>query len=276
MEALAPSSSEPMVDPAHVRGAFPVRRGSLAHDIGGRLGAHGPVLTGLAVWGVAYVVLAVLVVGLGLLLTHALLPTGLGSIDLGVSQWFVQHRTPTLNTITAVGSEIGSTGEIIGVAVMAVVILAIKRYRYLLAFVICALSLEFVVFLTATFAVDRNRPSVVRLDPSPVTSSYPSGHAAASLVLYVAIAIVVSSTVRSAFVRTLVWIVAVAVPALVGISRVYRGMHHLTDVAASALLALGALLFALVVIRSAEAATVRRDDDAVPEPSGDRILQAAS
>lgn len=276
MEALAPNSSDPIVDPVHLRGAFRVRRGSLAHDIGDRLGAHGPVLAGLAVWAFACVVLAGLVVGLGLLLTHVLLPAGLGSIDLSVSQWFARNRTPTLNTITVIGSEIGSTEGIIGVAVIAVVILAVKRYRYHLAFVICALSLEFVVFLTATFAVDRNRPSVVRLDPSPVTSSYPSGHAAASLVLYVAIAIIVSSTVRSAFVRTLVWVAAVAVPALVGISRVYRGMHHLTDVVASVLLALGALLFALLVIRSEEAATMRRHDDTVPEPSDDRLLRAAS
>lgn len=213
------------------------------------------MLTAATVWGISYVLLAVMIVGLGLLLTHVLLPSGLGRLDLSVSQWFVAQRTPTLDTVTMVGSELGSTGAIVGVAVVAVIAFAIGRYWRQVGFIACALSLEFAVFLTATFLIDRNRPAVPRLDPSPVTSSYPSGHAAASLTLWLAVAIAVTSTVRSAFVRALAWIVAVAVPIVVGLSRVYRGMHHLTDVSTSVVLASGALLLALVVTRSTAAAS---------------------
>jgi membrane-associated phospholipid phosphatase len=52
-------------------------------------------------------------------------------------------------------------------------------------------------------------------------------------------------------VRVLVWLLAVALPIYVGISRLYRGMHHPTDEVGSAVLAAGALLFALLACHTA-------------------------
>jgi undecaprenyl-diphosphatase len=91
-----------------------------------------------------------------------------------------------------------------------------------------------------------------------VTSSYPSGHAAAAIALYVGLAIVISYHVRSIVVRVAVWTIGVGVPVLVAISRVYRGMHHTSDVAASILLGTGALVVALLAIRVADAAADAR------------------
>ncbi|HEU4355898.1 MAG TPA: phosphatase PAP2 family protein [Actinomycetota bacterium] len=263
MDTAATPGSGSAHDRASSGGDFDPSRGVV---VAGPIRARGPVVTGLAVWGMSYAALAVLIVGLGFLLTHLLLPAGMDRFDLSVSRWFVDQRTPMLNTVTLVGSELGSTPAILGVAVVAVLVLAIMRRWYEIAFVVGALALEFSVFLTATFLIDRNRPDVPRLDPSPVTSSYPSGHAAASFALYAAIAIVIASHVRSAIVRTLVWIVALAVPVLVALSRVYRGMHHLTDVTASLLLGPGAVLLALLVTRAAAAAAAP-NEETVPEPA---------
>jgi undecaprenyl-diphosphatase len=47
--------------------------------------------------------------------------------------------------------------------------------------------------------------------------------------------------------------VAVAIPIYVGTSRLYRGMHHPTDEVGSAVIAAGALLFALLACRAAGA-----------------------
>jgi undecaprenyl-diphosphatase len=224
-----------------------------------------PVIAAVAVWIVAFAVLAGVVVGLGLLLIHVLSPAGGGRVDSAVSRWFVTVRTPAWNTVTAIGSNLGSTGVVIGVAVLAAIVLAIGRHWRQVGFLACALTLEFSVFLLATILVDRTRPQVPRLDVTPPTSSYPSGHTAAAITLYVALAIVIWSLVRSPVIRTLAWIIAIALPIFVGISRLYRGMHHLTDVLASVLLGCGALLFALLATRSAVAVSEERDGTVEPE-----------
>jgi membrane-associated phospholipid phosphatase len=239
--------------------------GSLADRIGARDGGRHPLRVGFLVWLAGFVVLSAVIIGLGLLLTHFFAPEGLGRIDDAVSQWFVARRTPTLDTVTRIGSDIGSTGVIIGVAVVAGIVLAIGRHWRQLAFLASALILEFTVFLLATLVIDRPRPTVKHLDVAPPTSSYPSGHTAASIALYVGLAIIIWSLVRSPAIRTLAWILAIALPVFVGLSRLYRGMHHMTDVLASVVLGAGALAIALLMVRASVASRERRTDETVPE-----------
>lgn len=238
----------------------------VATSLAGRLGVRRPIVAGGLVWVLGYVVLAIVLVLLGLVLTEVLLPEGLRGLDESVSRWFVQQRTPTFNDLTLVGSELASTGAIVGVAALAVIVLAIGKHWRQIGFLVAALALEFSVFLTATFLIDRQRPAVPRLDPAPVTSSYPSGHVAASITLYLGLAIVVLSLVRSTLVRAIAWTVALVVPVAVAISRVYRGMHHMTDVTASLVLASGALVFALLATRTAVATAEREDEHTSARP----------
>jgi len=49
--------------------------------------------------------------------------------------------------------------------------------------------------------------------------------------------------------RILVAIAAIVVPVAVGLGRMYRGMHHPTDVLAGALLGIAALTVAVLVVR---------------------------
>lgn len=224
--------------------------GGPAERIGRRYRSQRPVVVGSVLWLIGYVIAGAVVVGIGLLLTHVLLHGPLGRWDETISRWFVARRTPTFDSLTSVGSTLGSTFVIVGVAVVAVAILAIGRHWRQIGLIVYGSLLEFAVFLTATLLVDRARPDVPRLDPSPVTSSYPSGHAAAAFVLFVGLAIVITSLVRSRLVRVISWLLSVAIPVAVALSRLYRGMHHLTDVAASLLLGVMVVLFALLTSRT--------------------------
>ncbi len=238
---------------------FTPKSGTLASRTAVRVRGLHPIVAAVGVWIVAFAVLAGVMVGLGLLLTHVLSPAGGTRFDSSVSHWFVTVRTPAWDTVTAIGSDLGSTGVVIGVAVLAAIVLAIGRHWRQIGFLACAMTLEFTVFLLSTLLVDRTRPQVPRLDVTPPTSSYPSGHTAAAIVLYVGLAIVIWSLVRSPAIRTIVWIIAIALPIFVGISRLYRGMHHLTDVLASVLLGCGALLFALLATRVGVGVSEERD-----------------
>jgi undecaprenyl-diphosphatase len=92
------------------------------------------------------------------------------------------------------------------------------------------------IFLVITLLVDRQRPPVKHLDEAPPTSSFPSGHTAATVVLWGALAVLASERARSALGRGIFLALAFGLPLLVATSRLYRGMHFLTDVLGGALL----------------------------------------
>ncbi len=231
-----------------------------ADHLGVRLGPRHPAITGSAIAVVGLVVLGAIVIGLGLLLTDVLMPGSVGRWDTGVSDWFVARRTPALDTATRYGSDLGATLTIVGIALISTIALGIARHWRAIQFLVTALVLEVSVFLVAAIVVDRPRPDVTRLDVSPPTASYPSGHTAAAIVLYVAIAVIVASLTANRLLRLLGWAAALALPVIVAVSRLYRGMHHLTDVLASVVLAAGALLISMLAVRVGSAGAGERPD----------------
>jgi undecaprenyl-diphosphatase len=197
-----------------------------------------------------FLVLTIVMVAIGRVITSSFLSASIGSSDASLGQWFEVHRSALLNGWTNVGSILAGTGTILLVAGISAGILLFRRLWYEAAFLAIGLSIEFTVFLATTTLVDRPRPAVVPLDPLPVTSSFPSGHVAAAIVLYIGLAMLVSSHTHRMAVRIPVWIVVAILPIWVGLSRVYRGMHHPSDAIASIVLGVGALSFTLLAVRA--------------------------
>ncbi len=247
-------------------------RDGLGQGIVIRLRHWSPPAVAAAVAILGYAVLAVVLVGIGLILTKLLTPGPVAAWDNGVNRWFAPHRIPTWNTVTDYASILGETGTVLIIAGATAVIFAIRRLWRELGFLAVAFFIEFSVFLTTVTLVERPRPSVPKLDNVPSTSSFPSGHVAAAIVLYVGLAILISSRTRHAVLRVAVWAIAVTFVVGVGISRVYRGLHHPIDVFAGVVIGICALLCATLAIRSANAASRRRtgtdlDTPALPQSS---------
>jgi membrane-associated phospholipid phosphatase len=83
----------------------------------------------------------------------------------------------------------------------------------------------------------------------PRNMSYPSGHTAAALVLYGSIAITVWNATRNRLARALALVAAIVFPAIVAISRMYRGMHNPTDTMAGYAIGVGCLVVAIFAVR---------------------------
>lgn len=259
-EAAARKREAPVVSrPRDPAALFLPRPGGLAGAVGPYLGARRPLAAALVIWIAAFVLLGAAIIGLGLLLTRVLLDAGLDAVDAEAIRWFVGERTATVDTLSRWASDVGSTGVILTASVVTGIVLVLRGHWRQFGFLLFALTLEFSLFLLTVTIVDRNRPDVAQLDAAPPTSSFPSGHTAASWTLYLGLAVVVTSLVRGARVRALVWVAAVALPLLVAGSRLYRGMHFPSDVIAGALLACAALLVALFAVRCTVAATAERE-----------------
>jgi undecaprenyl-diphosphatase len=187
--------------------------------------------------GAALVLLAAMV-GLGELLTHWLRNSAIVRWDASVDRWFAQHRASGWNAVTKVATFAAETETVIAIGLICFVLLRwrLGRWRESL-FLAASLIGEVTVFLGTTLLVERHRPAVPRLDGAPPTSSFPSGHMAASVTLYGGLAVIGWTAARAGWLRLLTTALAVLMPAAVGLSRLYRGMHYPTDVLAGALLA---------------------------------------
>lgn len=178
-------------------------------------------------------VLLLAMIGIGLLITKVLEHTWPFTVEDAINRGFAAHRTDPGNFITMIGSFVGSTPCIVGVTVIVAFILLKTLHSWREPLFLCAaVSAQAVVFFFTTLAIDRQRPMVKHLDNSPPTSSFPSGHTSASVALYCGLALVLAMQVRRTWAKTLCWLL-VLVPVYVAVSRLYRGMHHPSDVTAS-------------------------------------------
>ncbi|MGW4358834.1 diacylglycerol kinase family protein [Streptomyces californicus] len=184
---------------------------------------------------------AALMVGAGLLLTGPARGLWPVTAEVAAVEALEDARTGTLDALSTVVSALGDTTTVVGLTflVCLALVLAPRLPQWREAvFLATAVSLQAAVFVLITACVDRTRPDVERLDASPPTSSYTSGHTGAATALYAGLAVLVLSRVRAPW-RKPVAALLLLVPLLVGLARLYRGMHHPTDVAGG--LANGAL-----------------------------------
>jgi membrane-associated phospholipid phosphatase len=217
-----------------------------------------------------YAVLTVIAVAVGALIVHVLADGWLGARDLSVARWFADQRSHTVNHLAQIGAALADAYTLIPVIAIASVLFVVlfKRWNETV-FLLTTILLEKAVFVTTTYIVNRDRPPVGQLDGAPPTSSYPSGHVAASVVFYVVCAIVICWHVRFTLIRVLVWTIAILVPIAVAVSRMILGMHFLTDVTVGAVLGAVAIVIGLRLTRrtlcdldrrtEAQQATAERD-----------------
>lgn len=200
----------------------------------------------------------VALVGLGELLTHAWQHSAVVRWDGSVERWFVHRRTSGWNAVTKVMTYGAETETVIGIGLVFFVLLRWRLRRWLesMFLAICLLG-EVSIFLCTTLLVDRQRPAVPRLDGAPPTSSFPSGHTAASVALYGGLALVAWHATRAVWLRTLATALAVLMPVGVGLCRLYRGMHNPTDVLAGALFACCWLAIASTLVLRPDRRAVR-------------------
>ena len=211
-----------------------------------------------AVLGIGAGLLFIVTTVVGLLYVAYLEDGPVGDADRAGVEWFADRRTPTVNSLTEIGSMASDAlVKVILVAVAGGVMVLIWRRWHDGVFLAVALIVEATVFVTSSFIVDRDRPPGVPLDEPAPSGSFPSGHTAAAVAFYVGLFIVIRWHTRNRWVRFAFGVVAVAAPAIVGVSRVQRGMHHPVDVVAG--IAVG--LASLFVVRAALARGVAEIDD---------------
>jgi membrane-associated phospholipid phosphatase len=235
-------------------------RGGLATRFVDAIGGLHPAVAFLCAVIVGYAVLAIASIASGLLVTEVLLDSrGVERLDERLPRWLAAHRTESWTDLSWVGSEMAGGYVIPAVLVVVALVATVLRRWRVGAFLVFAVAIESGTYRATTLAVDRPRPHVERLEGLDPTASYPSGHTAAAIALYCGAALLLTSRFsRLGGWRVAVWAIALAIPPLAGLARMYRGMHHPIDLLAGVPIGVAALLVALFACRVAGAAVARR------------------
>ena len=208
---------------------------------------------------VGYVAISALLVAVGLLIVHPLDGSGLLRWDRNVVRWFADHRTSGLTSLSAFWSKSGDAPTIIAVGVLVALGLAVRRRWHEMVWLGAILAVELGTFLTISYTVGRQRPTVAHLGSVPSTGSFPSGHIAATIVLYGFTVMLLHRFAVPWLIQALAAVSTVIAAISVGWARMYRGMHHPLDVAAGALMGLAVLAAFAWAMRPADPQIIHED-----------------
>ncbi|HEY6661160.1 MAG TPA: phosphatase PAP2 family protein [Pyrinomonadaceae bacterium] len=165
-----------------------------------------------------------------------------------------QLASPVLTTIMRGFSFVGSTISLTVGTIFACAWFATRKWgREAKLFAITMIGAG-LLNVTLKLAFKRERPvPFFNLSP-PETYSFPSGHSLTSACFFGALAAILTARIKSKRARAVIWIVSTVMFLLIGLSRIYLGVHHTTDVIAGFV----AALIWILVVRFVEMQLARR------------------
>ena len=205
-----------------------------------------------------FVVMAVCGVLFAELLEGVLEGEGIAAVDQPVNAAVAARRTDALTTVFTVLTTMGDVISLLAVAVVVAGFLAWRSARSSRPLWITAVALggSQVLVLSIKYLVGRPRPAPALAVIGEDGYAFPSGHSTASLVTFGILAWLVATVATRRLLRITVWAVAAVLACGVGLSRLYLGVHYLSDVLAA--WALGAGWLAVVIVSATSATSLRR------------------
>ncbi|GFG96429.1 phosphatase PAP2 family protein [Mycobacterium timonense] len=183
-------------------------------------------------------VVVTLAVGFTEVLDDVLEGDGIAVIDHPVTRWLATHRdlwlTTVLRTITVAGSPLFLAAFALPISLVAG--WRCRTWRPVVLALACGAGVPLVLF-TAKALVGRNRPALPFALVDADGYSFPSGHATGTGAIMVISAWILTRWLIPRWAgRVTVWAVTIGAAFLIGFSRVYLGVHYLSDVLAGWLL----------------------------------------
>lgn len=152
--------------------------------------------------------------------------------DEGVRTAINQHASPALTSLMRFITFFGSTLFILILGISIVILFIRIKWRHAALLFTITMGGALVLNGTLKLLFHRARPDAYFGIVAPTSYSFPSGHALYSLCFYGTLAVITGARLRSWGVRLICWAAAVSLILLIGISRIYLGVHYPSDVLA--------------------------------------------
>ena len=165
-------------------------------------------------------------------LADEMLEGDMARFDEVVRNFVHQSAFPALTSAMQLASFLGSTLFLVIFGVIIVITLYLKKHRHgAVIFTITTIGSS-VLMVILKLAFKRPRPQPFFDTILPASYSFPSGHSLASFCFYGALAAILAARTDKLWLQITVWISAAIMVLLIGISRIYLGVHYPSDVLA--------------------------------------------
>ncbi|NML84997.1 MAG: phosphatase PAP2 family protein [Polaromonas sp.] len=154
-------------------------------------------------------------------------------VDVQVAQWFHDHATPLLTRVMLTITHFHDPLPVAGAVVLVAGFLAWRRNWYWLICLSLTVPFGMLLNILMKYSFHRIRPGFE--NPLLVASNYsfPSGHVAGATLVYGVVAAMLVARIEAWRWRVMIALAAVAMVLLVALTRLYLGVHYLSDVLAA-------------------------------------------
>ncbi len=172
--------------------------------------------------------------------------------DDAVMRWIGSHQSPVVQSamleITALG-----TGTVVAMIVfIAGLFLWLNQHKHSAILLIVATMGGMVLDNLLKIGFDRPRPQIFKWGTYAVSSSFPSGHAMSSVIVYGTVAYLAARLQRNLASRVATMVFAAVIILLICSSRLYLGVHFPSDVLAGVIIGLAWAAFCMAVLEAAQ------------------------
>ena len=154
-------------------------------------------------------------------------------MDEWVANWLHEHATPTFTTTMRGITVLGSPPFVVLVMIIAVAVLMLRRERYGAVQMVLCVGGGMLINTCLKNIFDRARPHFEPALTEAYGYSFPSGHVAGATLLYGAVMVLAWHRLPAGVTRIVVLIALFLLVQLISLSRLYLGVHFLSDVLAA-------------------------------------------
>ena len=172
--------------------------------------------------------------------------------DEAVMRWIAQHQTPKLQAVMLEITALGTGTVVTMIVLVAGLFLWLNRHKHSAVLLVAATLGGLVLDALLKIGFNRPRPRIFTWGTYAVSSSFPSGHAMSSVIVYGTVAYLAARLQRNARSRVLTMLLAVIIILLICASRLYLGVHYPSDILAGLIIGTAWAAFCMAVLEAAQ------------------------
>lgn len=161
---------------------------------------------------------------------------GVALADYSILKWIFQFRSSALNGVMVDLTALGSPAIVTLLSIIFFIVFMLLKDRISALHLLAASIGGGILSRLFKIMIGRERPQIIPRLVEVSGFSYPSGHSLFAASIYLTLAIIACRHFGSLGQRAAIFALSVTVICLVGLSRIYLGVHYPSDVASGILL----------------------------------------